>query len=185
MPVGRAGKRGSHRSPAVPFRYSHHASRPWLHRWWQRSCEPPRSGRRRSPCDQWLEVGAALLPQSRGVVVRRRAGRWPCTASWALAGEPRSRQGDPPAAAARGAKHPPTYWHTDTRPVRLPGCRSPPSPAGAQVTDPRTAATMERPSALWCQCVSTRAKERRLDGTSGTGPPHGTRMAADNGFWDL
>jgi hypothetical protein len=115
MPVGRAGKRGSHRPPAVPFRYSHHASRPWLHRWWQRSCEPPRSGRRRSPCDQWLEVGAALLPQSRGVVVRRRAGRWPCTASWALAGEPRSRHGDPPAAAARGAKHPPTYWHTDTK----------------------------------------------------------------------
>ena len=41
---------------------------------------------------------AAQLPQSRGVVDRRRAGRRQWPASWALAGVPRGRRGDPPAS---------------------------------------------------------------------------------------
>ena len=49
---------------------------------------------------------AAQLPQSRGVVDRRRAGRRQWTASWALADAPRGRRGDPPAAAVRGAEAP-------------------------------------------------------------------------------
>ena len=39
------------------------------------------------------------------MVDRRRAGRRQWTASWALAGAPRGRRGDPPAAAVRGAEH--------------------------------------------------------------------------------
>ena len=56
---------------------------------------------------------AALLPHSRSVVGRRRAGRRQWTAGWALAGEPRSRRRDTPAATVRGAAS--TYWH----PARL------------------------------------------------------------------
>jgi len=65
------------------------------------------------------------------------------TASWALAGEPRSRRGDPPAAAVRAA--PNTLLQlAHTACACLPGCRSPPSPVAAQVAGPRTAATTKR-----------------------------------------
>eukprot|EP00964_Phaeocystis_antarctica_P002002 scaffold1047_cov54-Phaeocystis_antarctica.AAC.1 len=64
---------------------------------------------------------------------RRRAGRRQWTASWALAGAPRERRGDPPAAAVRGAEAHLLYCvlaHSSqyVRPYRVAhGC------AGAQV----------------------------------------------------
>ena len=39
------------------------------------------------------------------MVDRWRAGRRQLMANWALAGVPRGRRGDPPAAAVRGAEH--------------------------------------------------------------------------------
>ena len=65
-----------------------------------RAADPLAGDRRRAT------NAAAQLPQSRGVVARRRAGRRQWTASWALAGAPRGRRGDPPAAAVRGAEAP-------------------------------------------------------------------------------
>ena len=101
-----------------------------------RAADPLAGDRRRAT------NAAAQLPQSRGVVDRRRAGRRQWSASWALAGAPRERRVDPPAAAVRGAEH--LYWHT--RHASLPGCRSPPAPVAAQVADPRAAAMTERPA---------------------------------------
>ena len=103
----------------MPLRYSHHASLPWPFTGGGSGRVSRPSGRRRSPCDQWLEVGAALLPQSRGVVVSagvlarwqngRRAGR--SRASRAAAGAIRRL----PRCARRQAPY--CNWHT--QPVRV------------------------------------------------------------------
>lgn len=86
----------------MPLRYSHHASLPWPFTGGGSGRVSRPSGRRRSPCDQCGSI-AATEPRRGAVVVRRRAGRRQWTASWALAGEPRSRRGESPAAAVRGA----------------------------------------------------------------------------------
>ena len=98
-----------------------------------RAADPLAGDRRRAT------NAAAQLPQSRGVVDRRRAGRRQWTASWALADAPRGRQGDPPAAAVRGAEAHLLYCllaHCST-------CAPAGSLTAAQVAGRRAAATKE------------------------------------------
>ena len=103
--VSRPGKRGSHRPPAVPFRRSHHAPRPWPFTGGGSGRLSRPSGRRRSPCDQCGSTAATEPPRGRPQACWLRAGRRQWTASWALAGEPRALPGNLLAAAVRGAEH--------------------------------------------------------------------------------
>ena len=110
-----------------------------------RAADPLAGDRRRAT------NAAAQLPQSRGVVDRRRAGRRQWTASWALAGAPRGRRGDPPAAAVRGAEaHTSSFGTQHVRPCRVAH--------GCAVAGRRAASTTE-------QSASGRSARRVRGGT--------------------